>query len=194
MATQHEDSPVVQWAKARGMKTGQPSEYEVQQDMHQHLDEAQGLVRPEAPQPPRMGRLKKVAAIGALGAASAGIATLTVDAYNAYKSNQDVTEQTDDEKNTATYTVQPGDNAWNIGERVERNIDGEAGNQDVRPFVDDIYKQLTSAKRENLPVGTQIEIPAKADTDPQADGVQLNQPGLDQVGESPTTIEIEEHK
>lgn len=74
------------------------------------------------------------------------------------------------ESNNATYTVQPGDTAWDIAQNVEANQDGVADNQDVRPIVDDISAQ---AGEDGLQPGEEIQVPASADLRADIEGVQL---------------------
>lgn len=61
---------------------------------------------------------------------------------------------------TVPYVVQPGDTAWEIGTHVERNVDRIPGNQDVRPFVDDIVRQ---AEEDGLQIGEVINLPPNSD-------------------------------
>lgn len=92
--------------------------------------------------------------------------------HSAVRAVVEAVAPSDDKASTVTYTVQPGDRAESLGKKVEANVDGIAGNQDYRPFADDIQDQ---AGPDNvLDRGEKVQLPKGADLDPNEPGVQLD--------------------
>lgn len=75
---------------------------------------------------------------------------------------------------TGEYTVQPGDNEWNIGDRVEANHDGVADNEEVRSFVDKVHAEAGKDGEPGVQIGEKLQLPVEADLEQGMDGVQLN--------------------
>ena len=67
------------------------------------------------------------------------------------------------------YRIQPGDRAWTVGEKVEANHDGIQGNEDVRPYSDDVARQIGKT----ADIGEPVQVPESADINPNVPGVQL---------------------
>jgi len=116
------------------------------------------------PTPRRSNRARRaVGAVAAAGALAAGGIGLLNKIDNGVP--------TSGEK--ATYVVQEGDTADQLARQIEAAHDGVAGNEDVRPMIDDIMKQSNNDGQPGLQVGEKIEVPASADIYADIEGVQL---------------------
>lgn len=71
------------------------------------------------------------------------------------------------------YIVDHGETPFDIAKLVEANHDGVAGNEDIRPFVDDIVNQASKDGVPGLQAGERIQLIEAADVNPDVRGIQL---------------------
>ena len=103
--------------------------------------------------------------IGATGIAAVSLISPNTDAQP--KEPQTETAAT----STVDYTVQPGDNEWDIAHKIQDNT-GNHG--EVRPLVDQLAQEARQDGQPGLQVGERIPVPTEADIYADIPGAQLD--------------------